>query len=138
MLAMETYGQDVYVASVCLEANYNQVRRTCYNALVDHLVLPVHVARLCLEANHNMCRSSAETKLIDSLCCFYQHILHICAWRPPTRCETLLCLSCCARFGPSYDARLWAMSPATAAGLCLTKKIPLWQCWTQVLLPTSG
>jgi hypothetical protein len=26
MLAMETYGQDVYVASVCLEANYNQVR----------------------------------------------------------------------------------------------------------------
>jgi hypothetical protein len=27
MLAMETYGQDVYVASVCLEANYNQVRK---------------------------------------------------------------------------------------------------------------
>jgi hypothetical protein len=26
MLAMETYGQDVYVASVCLEANYAQVR----------------------------------------------------------------------------------------------------------------
>jgi pyruvate-ferredoxin/flavodoxin oxidoreductase len=25
MLAMETYGQDVYVASVCLEANYAQV-----------------------------------------------------------------------------------------------------------------
>jgi len=25
MLAMETYGQDVYVASVCLEANYGQV-----------------------------------------------------------------------------------------------------------------
>ncbi|WIA36898.1 hypothetical protein OEZ86_008144 [Tetradesmus obliquus] len=27
MLAMETYGQDVYVASVCLEANYNQVMK---------------------------------------------------------------------------------------------------------------
>jgi hypothetical protein len=27
MLAMETYGQDVYVASVCLEANYAQVMK---------------------------------------------------------------------------------------------------------------
>eukprot|EP00878_Enallax_costatus_P008477 GHUV01008861.1.p1 GENE.GHUV01008861.1~~GHUV01008861.1.p1 ORF type:complete len:276 (+),score=125.80 GHUV01008861.1:268-1095(+) len=27
MLAMETYGQDVYVASVCLEANYGQVMK---------------------------------------------------------------------------------------------------------------
>lgn len=27
MLAVETYGQDVYVASVCLEANYAQVMK---------------------------------------------------------------------------------------------------------------
>jgi pyruvate-ferredoxin/flavodoxin oxidoreductase len=27
MLAMETYGQDVFVASVCLEANYAQVMK---------------------------------------------------------------------------------------------------------------
>lgn len=35
MLAMETYGQDLYVASVCLEANYAQVgMRACVHVCI--------------------------------------------------------------------------------------------------------
>jgi hypothetical protein len=44
MLAMETYGQDVYVASVCLEANYNQVRA----AAVRHNMYFLHCYQFCM------------------------------------------------------------------------------------------
>lgn len=43
MLAMETYGQDVYVASVCLEANYAQVMKA-FNEAEAHKGVSLIVA----------------------------------------------------------------------------------------------